>query len=151
MSSTSIEATNCFICRKHLGKEKQPPGGYIHGGHHFLVCHAPLKMGTSGTLFVESKRHFLDYAEMRQEEAAELFEMLRRLFPLMKKASDAERIYSLAMMDGIPHFHLWLIPRKRGARFKGVRYLMRNYVASGKATRAVASKIKRGMKSEKEL
>ena len=97
-------------------------------------------------MIVESKRHFLDYGEMSKEECAELFELMRRLFPL-KKASDAERIYSLAMMDGAPHFHLWLIPRKRGGRFKGVRYLAKNDTTTAKAAETVVRKIKRGMTS----
>ena len=65
----------------------------------------------------------------------------------MKKATDAERIYSLAMMDGAPHFHLWLIPRKRGARFKGVRYLAKNDTTTAKATKTVIRKIKREVAS----
>lgn len=102
-------------------------------------------MGTSRALIVESKRHFLDYGEISKEEGAELFEMMRRLFPLMKKASDTERIYSLAMLDGAPHFHLWLVPRKRGAHFKGVRDLAKNDTTTAKAAKTVVRKTKRGM------
>jgi diadenosine tetraphosphate (Ap4A) HIT family hydrolase len=136
-----MQSEDCFICRKHRGEEKQPPAGYIFKGRHFLLCHSPLKLGTSGTLILESKRHFLDYSEMKEDEGAEVHRILRKVFPLMKKASNAERIYSLAMMDGAPHFHMWLIPRKKGARFKGVRYLMRNDVASLKDAKVVATKV----------
>jgi diadenosine tetraphosphate (Ap4A) HIT family hydrolase len=80
-------------------------------------------MGSNGTLLVESRRHFLDFGAMRENEGKELTGILRRLFPAMKKATGAERIYSVAMMDGVPHFHLWLVPRKRGERLRGVSYL----------------------------
>lgn len=115
---------DCFICRRQAGKEEQPPGGYIHTGKYFLVSHAPLEMtGTIGTLIVESKRHLLDFGEMRRNEGTNLTEMLRKLFPAMKHATGAERIYSLATMDEVPHFHLWLVPWKRAEGLRGVRYL----------------------------
>jgi len=100
-----------------------PPGGYVYEGKHFAVCHSPLNMGSTGTMLVESRRHFLDFGEMRQNEGAELAGILRRLFPAMKRATDAERIYSVAMMDGVPHFHLWLVPWKKGERLRGIKYL----------------------------
>lgn len=78
MPHATAHPEDCFICRKYSGREKQPPDGIIYEGHHFLLCHAPLRMGTSGTLIVESKRHFLDYEKIKRAEGAELFEMKRR-------------------------------------------------------------------------
>lgn len=113
----------CFICRKQAGKEESPPGGYIYEGSHFAVCHAPRDLGTAGTLIIESKRHFLDYGEMTMAEGMDLTGLLKRLFPAVKQATQAERIYSLAMMDGVPHFHLWLVPWKKDEPLRGVTYL----------------------------
>ncbi len=48
----------CFICRKHKGQEATPPGGYIYEDEHWMVCHAPGKLGPLGTLFIESKASF---------------------------------------------------------------------------------------------
>ena len=56
----------CFLCRKHIGQEVAPPGGYIYEDEHWMVCHAQPHMGPLGTLFIESRRHFLDYAEMTE-------------------------------------------------------------------------------------
>jgi len=103
--------------------EESPPGGYIYKGKHFAVCHAPLNMGSTGTMLVESKRHFLDFGEMTQDEGAEFTRALRKIFPVIKDVTGAERVYSLAMMDGVPHFHLWLVPWKKGERLRGVKYL----------------------------
>lgn len=42
-----------------------------------MVCHAPGKLGPLGMLFIESRRHFLDYAEMTDAEAASLAGKIR--------------------------------------------------------------------------
>jgi len=80
-------------------------------------------MSPEGELLVESTRHFLDFGEMRRVEASELASTLRVVFPAIKKAVGAERVYTVAMMDGVPHFHLWLVPRGMRARARGVKYL----------------------------
>lgn len=59
--STNNYAKDCFLCRKHQGLEQQPPGGYIYSDQYWLICHAPPEKGPLGTLFIESKRHFLDF------------------------------------------------------------------------------------------
>jgi len=85
----------CFICRKHNGQEATPPGGYIYEDEHWMVCHAPAKLGPLGTLFIESKRHFLDYAEMTDEESASLGNVMRKIYQALRTHTDAERIYQL--------------------------------------------------------
>jgi diadenosine tetraphosphate (Ap4A) HIT family hydrolase len=44
-----------------------------------MVRHASGKLGPLGTLFIESKRHFLDYAEMTDEESASLGNVMRKI------------------------------------------------------------------------
>jgi len=114
---------NCLICRKQAGKEEAPPGGYIYRGSNFAICHAPRNIGTSGTMIIEARRHFLDFGEMTPDEGADLTGLLRRLFPAIKGTTSAERVYSLAMMDEVPHFHLWLIPWKKDEPLRGVTYM----------------------------
>lgn len=115
--------SNCLICRKQAGKEEAPPGGYIYEGRHFAICHAPRNIGTAGTMIIESRRHFLDFGEMTLVEGEDLTGLLRRLFPAIKQATQAERVYSLAMMDGVPHFHIWLVPWRKDEPLSGVAYL----------------------------
>jgi diadenosine tetraphosphate (Ap4A) HIT family hydrolase len=67
----------CLICRKHNGQEIAPPGGYIYEDEHWMICHAQPHMGPLGTLFIESRRHFLDYAEMTDDESASLGHILQ--------------------------------------------------------------------------
>src|SRR5512144_2207098 len=103
---------DCFICRKHNGLEPAPPGGYIYEDEHWMVCHAPGRLGPLGTLFIESRRHFLDYSEMTDEEAASLGGVLRRVFAALRAQTGAERIYHVLLLEGVPHFHAWIVPRR---------------------------------------
>lgn len=97
---------NCFICDKHEGKETQPPGGYVYEDEYLMVCHAPGKLGPLGMLFIESKRHFLDYSEMTLEESTSLGFILKKVYHALKLHIDAERIYQLSTMEGQPHLHM---------------------------------------------
>ena len=103
----------CFLCRKHEGQETAPPGGYIYEDEHWMICHAPGNLGPLGTLFIESKRHFLDYAEMTNEESASLGHVMRKIYAALKRHTGAERIYQVTLMDGVPHFHSWLVPHRK--------------------------------------
>jgi diadenosine tetraphosphate (Ap4A) HIT family hydrolase len=117
---------NCFICRKHKGGEAAPPGGYIYEDDHWMVCHAPGKLGPLGTLFIESKRHFLDYAEMTDEESASLGDVMRKIYYALKLHTNAERIYQVTLMEGVPHFHSWLVPRRKEDAKRGMKFLAGN-------------------------
>ena len=117
---------SCFICRKHKGQEATPPGGYIYADEHWMICHAPVKLGPLGTLFIESRRHFLDYAEMTDEESASLGGVMRKIYEALKTHTKAERIYQVTLMDGVPHFHSWLVSHRRDDPDKGMKFLTRD-------------------------
>ncbi len=116
-------AADCFICRKHAGEEAAPPGGYLHEDAHFLVCHAPAAMAVPGTLLVESRRHYLDFAAMTPDESASYGPILVRLYTAIKRAVGAERVYTLITLEGAAHFHAWLIPRGPNVSARGVAFL----------------------------
>ena len=137
---------DCFICRKHNGKEAAPPGGYIYAGEHWMVCHAPGKLGPLGTLFIESRRHFLDYAEMVDEEATTLGEVLRKVYSTLHQLVDAERIYQLTTMEGQPHFHCWIVPRGKEPPERGLKFLARDDSCSDEEASALAEKLRQTMR-----
>ena len=136
-----------LICRKQDGQgheEAPPPGGYIVEEKHFLVEHAPLKLSNAGTVIVESRRHLLDFGEMTSAESAELGSILKRLVAALKITTGAHRIYFLALMERVPHFHLWLVPKKKQGSLRGVAYLARRPVpASSSAAEAISREIRR--------
>jgi diadenosine tetraphosphate (Ap4A) HIT family hydrolase len=139
--------SDCLICRKQDGQgheETPPPGGYIVEGKHFLVEHAPLKLSNAGTVIVESRRYLLDFGEMTSAESAELGSILKRLVPALKIITGAHRIYFLALMERVSHFHLWLVPKKKQGPLRGVAYPARLPVpASSSAAEAISRKLRR--------
>jgi diadenosine tetraphosphate (Ap4A) HIT family hydrolase len=116
----------CLICNKHKGTEAIPPGGYIYEDGHWMVCHAPLKSGPLGTLFIESKRHLLDFAEFNSEEQSSYGEIASKVSAALKQLTGAVRIYHLSTVEGIPHFHIWLVPRRQEIPERSLAFLSRD-------------------------
>ena len=137
----------CFLCRKHKGQEAAPPGGYLYENEHWLVCHAPGKLGPLGTLFIESRRHFLDYAEMTSEEAASLGEVLKKIYSALRRHTDAERIYQVTLLEGVPHFHSWFVPRRKDIAERGMKFLARDDSCSDEEAEALAGTLREAMRS----
>jgi diadenosine tetraphosphate (Ap4A) HIT family hydrolase len=136
----------CFLCRKHNGQEATPPGGYIYEDEHWIVCHAPGKLGPLGTLFIESKRHFLDYAEMVDEESASLGYVMRKIYRALKTQTGAERVYQVTLIEGVPHFHSWLVPHRKEDTEKGMKFLARDESCSDEDAEVLANKLREAMK-----
>jgi len=135
----------CFICRKHNGEEATPPGGYIYEDEHWMVCHAPANLGRLGTLFIESKRHFLDYAEMTDEESASLGNVMRKIYSALRLHTEAERIYQVTLIDGVPHFHSWLVPHRKDDTEKGMKFLARDDSCSEEDAIELVNKLREAM------
>ena len=120
------EKKDCLICAKHAGVSHLPPGGMIYEGKHFSVCHAPPETGPLGTLFIEANRHIIDYAEMSLDELAAYGKLIGIVYRELKTATGAERVYQVTMVDGVPHFHTWLVPR-RPSDEKGIKFLTKDF------------------------
>jgi len=136
----------CFICQKHKGQEAAPPGDYIYEDEHWMICHAPGKLGPLGTLFIESKRHFLDYAEMTDDESASLGVVMRKIYHALKLHTGAERVYQVTLMEGIPHFHSWLVPHRQDDIEKGMKFLTRDDSCSDEDAAKLANTLREAMK-----
>lgn len=132
----------CLLCNKHKGLEATPPGGYIYEDEHWMVCHAPIKSGPLGTLFIESKRHFLDFAEFNQEEQSSYGEVASKVSAALKQLTDATRIYHLSTVEGIPHFHIWLVPRGKDTPERSLAFLSRDDSCTEEEAIALANKLR---------
>ncbi len=137
---------SCFICRKHQGQEAAPPGGYIYEDEHWMVCHAPGRLGPLGTLFIESKRHFLDYAEMTNEESASLGGVMRKIYKALKLHASAERVYQVTLIEGVPHFHSWLVSHRKEDIEKGMEFLTRDDSCRDEDAALLADRLRESMK-----
>jgi len=111
-----------------------------------MICHAPGRLGPLGTLFIESKRHFLDYAEMTDEESATLGSVMRKIYSVLKLHTEAERLYQVTLMDGVPHFHSWLVPHRKEDREKGMKFLVGNDSCSDEEASALAEILRATLK-----
>jgi diadenosine tetraphosphate (Ap4A) HIT family hydrolase len=112
----------CLICAKYAGLPVPawagfpvPPGGHLVDDGTWRVGHGPTPYWPAGTLLIESRRHFLDYADFSPEEAAGLGVLVNRLTAPLREATGAPRIHLFSCMEGTEHFHLWMVPRAEGA------------------------------------
>ena len=111
--------SDCNICRQQDGLktgsellDAPRPSGYIVEDEHYLVEHAPLKAAGAGTVIVQARRHLLDFGEMTPAETTDFGSLLHRLVPAIKATTEVERVYYLALMERVAHFHLWLVPKR---------------------------------------
>ena len=107
-----------------------------------MFCHAPGKLGPLGTLFIESRRHFLDYSEMTEEEAASLGGVLKQVFAVLREHTHAERIYQFMTMEGQPHFHAWIVPRRMEDTERGLKFLARDDSCEDAEAAALAERLR---------
>lgn len=136
---------SCLICDKHKGISNQPAGGYFYDDDHWKVCHYLLEDSACGQVVVESKRHFLDFSEMTHEEAESYGILLKKLYSAMKQVVDAERVYTVIFVDGVPHFHAHLIPRYKDSEYKGMRLLNQNSSCSEEEAMNVVNKLRQAL------
>jgi diadenosine tetraphosphate (Ap4A) HIT family hydrolase len=92
-----------------------PPGGHLVDTPLWRAGHGPTPYWPKGTVLIESKRHFVDYAEFTDDEAATLGPLVRWLTEPLRQATGAPRVHLFSCMEGTDHFHLWMVPRAPGA------------------------------------
>jgi len=110
-----------------------------------MICHAPGKLGPLGTLFIESKRHFLDYAEMMDDESASFGSVMRKIYHALKLHTGAERVYQVTLMEGAPHYHSWLVPHRKEDSEKGMKFLAGDDSCSDGDAATLANKLREAM------
>jgi diadenosine tetraphosphate (Ap4A) HIT family hydrolase len=134
----------CAICLKHEGRGElpAPPGGYVYEDEHWMVCHAPPSAGPLGTLFIESKRHFLDFSEFNENERSAYGRIAHRASAALKQLTGAARIYHLSTVEGVPHFHIWLVPRAADMPDRSLKYLGRDDTCDENEAMALAARLR---------
>jgi diadenosine tetraphosphate (Ap4A) HIT family hydrolase len=136
----------CFLCQKHTGKIASPPGGYIYKDPHWWVCHAPVDKGPLGTLFIESQRHFLDFSDALPDEMATYGPLLKKLYVELKFIVGAERIYQVIMLEGVPHFHAWLVPRSKEIPERGIQFLEKDFACNESDAKKMSKALSKAMR-----
>ena len=108
----------CLVCAKHRG-ETPLAGGIIFENEWISISHAQMfgeeKDHYLGHLFVETKRHVGEFADLTDEEAQQIGLWVKRLSQALLGTLDMEHVYSFLIVDGVPHVHMHVIGRYRGA------------------------------------
>ncbi len=112
-----------------------------------MVCHAPVDRGPLGTLFIESRRHVLDFEDFNEEECLSFASLTKRLYTILRPMMSAQRIYQVSMMEGVPHFHAWLIPRTPDVAEKGVKFLAKDLTCNESAARDLAAALRAALQT----
>ena len=116
MSNTST--LDCLVCRKHRG-EVAVPGGFIYEDDLISISHAQLwgeeKDHYLGHVFVESKRHAPELADLNEQEAQIIGLYISRVAKALLQTEGMEHVYSFFIGDGVPHVHVHVIGRYPGA------------------------------------
>jgi diadenosine tetraphosphate (Ap4A) HIT family hydrolase len=114
-----LSTDNCPYCDLHA----DPVGGWIYGDVRWLVRHGPAGSTLAGGLQIISVRHFVDFAEMTDDEAASFGPLLLRLDVALRATTDAERVHLVSTRDRVAHFHAWLYPRPASHPLRGTDFL----------------------------
>lgn len=137
----------CYFCEKHRTGEDPPPGGWLVEDDDWLVGHGPVNMCLAGSLRIESRRHFTDFAEVPDGEAASFGRLLTGLHRAMRHATGAERIHLVATMDYQPHFYAWLYPRTATDKLRGTAFLNHEMSCDRADAEGVAARIRMALQS----
>lgn len=112
------QKNDCIVCRKHSG-EVSLFGGFIYEDELIAVSHSLFwgdeKTHYLGHIFIETKRHVAEYANLTDDEAQRIGLYIKRVSKALLSTLDMDHVYSFIIVDGVPHMHVHVIGRYRGA------------------------------------
>ncbi|GIF42982.1 HIT family protein [Actinoplanes xinjiangensis] len=114
-------AEHCTYCVAVA--EHEPADGWVYRDEHWAVVHGPAETTLAGGLLLRSVRHFVNFADMTDAEAASFGRLLGRLDEAIHHAVEAERVHLVSTRDRVPHFHAWLYPRAASSPLRGTDFL----------------------------
>jgi diadenosine tetraphosphate (Ap4A) HIT family hydrolase len=83
---------------------------------------------------------------MTVEESTSLGIVLKKVYRALKVYTDAERIYQLSTMEGQPHLHIWIMPRRKDVTERGLKFLARDDSCNDEEAIELADKLREAMK-----
>jgi diadenosine tetraphosphate (Ap4A) HIT family hydrolase len=109
---------------------------------HYLVRHGEPESSAAGALQIISHRHFVDFADMTEAEAAAFGTLVAKLDRAVRATTDAERVHLVSTRDRVPHFHAWLYPRAASNPLRGTTFLAAPQSSSPAEAEAAAAAIR---------
>jgi diadenosine tetraphosphate (Ap4A) HIT family hydrolase len=83
---------------------------------------------------------------MTDEESASFGNVIRKIYHVLKLHAGAERVYQVTLIEGVPHFHTWLVPHRKEDVEKGMKFLARDDSCSEEDAVELANKLREAMK-----
>jgi diadenosine tetraphosphate (Ap4A) HIT family hydrolase len=83
---------------------------------------------------------------MTDEESASLGDVFKKVYSALRGHTQVERIYQLSTMEGQPHYHCWLVPRRKEDAERGLKFLGRDDSCRDQEAIALADKLREAMK-----
>lgn len=83
---------------------------------------------------------------MTDEESALLGPVMQKIYQALKLHTGAERVYHVTLMEGVPHFHSWLVPHRKDDPEKGMKFLARDDSCSEEEASVLAEKLRATLK-----
>ena len=108
-----IAVAGCDVCGEIAG-EVELPGGFIWESEFVVGFHVPPLLEPEpqlGHLLIVPRRHADTWADLNREEASQIGVAAATLGGALRRATNAERLYSAVIGHHSPHFHLHLFPR----------------------------------------
>jgi len=140
----------CVICarlrdgRPHNGSV----GGYVYDDEHWYAYHAPVQSATLGQLFLISKRHFLDFAEMTPAEAASYGLVLRTLYATLKQVTQQSACTPTSAWRASPISMCGWIPRDADAVERGWAFITKDRSCVEADARAVVDRLRAALNGQ---
>jgi diadenosine tetraphosphate (Ap4A) HIT family hydrolase len=134
--------SECPYCQFQTPGHAVPVGGWIAEEHHYLVQHGEPESSAPGAVKIVARRHFVDFAEMTEDEANAFGSLVSRLDRALRETTDAERVHLVSTRDRVPHFHAWLYPRPASSQLRGTTFLAAPQKSSRAATELAAAAIR---------
>ncbi|HJR81434.1 MAG TPA: hypothetical protein VJ821_15290 [Anaerolineales bacterium] len=86
---------------------------------------------------------------MTDEESASLGTVIRKIYWALRMHTDAERIYQVTLIEGVPHIHSWFVPRGKDLAERSMKFLTRDDSCSDEEASALASKLRKIMQESR--
>jgi hypothetical protein len=71
---------------------------------------------------------------------------MRKIYRALKSNTGAERVYQVTLIDGVDHFHSWLVPRRKEDHERGLQFLARDDSCRDEEAALLVEKLREEMK-----
>jgi len=121
-------SSSCPFCEQHEHMRETPLPRVVFEDQDFLVKHVKQREAPEGSAYlgwmrITLKRHVESWSELSQEESRSLGDIARRVVRALETLEGVVKVYTFVLGDQVPHFHIHVFPRYRGAprEFWGTR------------------------------